>query len=249
MATLNEIIYIMKNEINDYSNDYKVSNRQFEFMINYLRSTLIRQSINKGRGISSNIIQNLGPVPVHRENITGDPSISMAGDIITTVDKIPHPLEANDKDLFTYVGGLDRRTPFDYSNRSYASHWAPYNKYTGGLKKSFFRDSKMYVTGCKSLPIQAIWIDGVFEDPREVYNFQNSHAGNTCAPTFSEQPYPLSEYMITTIANMIKKGELDMKFYLNRDTKNDGAANEQPQRMGNYGYGGQGYGGQGNQQY
>lgn len=227
MATLNEIIYILKNEINDYSNDYKVSNRQFEFMINFLRGELIRQKGNKDKRMSSNIMQNLGPVPMSRYNITDDSSMSLAGDILCSVNNIPHPLETDSKDLFTYIGGIDRRSPFDYSNRAYASHWSQYNKYTGGYKKSFYRDSKIYVTGDDNLLIQNIWVEGIFEDPREVYNFKINHASVLCAPTFAEEPYPMSEYMIHIITSMIKKGELDLKFVLSRDNKNDGSTGEQ----------------------
>lgn len=247
MATLNEIIYILKNEINDYSNDYKVSNRQFEFMINYLRATLIKRDVDKKKTLSSNVIQNLGPVPTSPHNITDNPNIP-AGNILCTTDTIPHPIETNDKDIFTYIGGLDRRSPYEFTNRSYGLHWSAFNKYTSGLKRSYFRDSKIYVTGDNSLPVDHIWIEGVFEDPRDVYNYMLAHKDPACTVAFEEMPYPLSEYMIETMTTMIKKGELDMKFTQPRDNVNNGAdasPNESIKPMMNNGYGNQGYGNQG----
>lgn len=250
MATLNEIIYILKNEINDYSNDYKVSNRQFEFMINYLRSTLIKRDLDKKKSLSSNVIQNLGPVPMGTFDVT-ETSVVPAGCILRSLEELPHPLETNDKDIFTYVGGLDKRSPFDFTNRAYSSHWSAFNKYTSNLKRSYFRDSRMYVTGGSVLNISNIWIEGVFEDPRDVYNFMLAHKNPTCSKAFEEQPYPLSEYMIEAMTTMIKKGELDLKFTQPRDNMNNGAdptPNEsiKPQMYGNnQGYGNQGYGNQG----
>lgn len=251
MATLNEIIYILKNEINDYSAEYKVSNRQFEFMVNYVRSTLIKRDHDKGKSLSSNVIQNLGPVPMGRVNKSGEPANTLAGEILTTVSTIPHPLECNAKDLITYVGGTDRESPFDFSNRSYAAHWAKYNAYTSGLKKSFYRDGRIYVTGDKSLAIKQLWIEGVFEDPRDVYNFKIANHGSVPPIDYAELPYPMSEYMIEAMTAMIKKGELDMKLTIARDNVNNGAdakpnetVNTNGYGMGgmNNGYGNQGYG-------
>jgi|GEM_PF-6554510 len=224
MATLNEIIYILKNEINDYSNDYKVSNRQFEFMINTWRARLIKQDIDKKKQLSSNVIQNLGPVPMIRQNITDNPLIP-AGDILASVSMIPNPLETNDRDLFTYIGGLDRNSPFDFSSRSYASHWSRYNPYTSSRKRSYFRDNRIYVSGCDQLPITSLWVEGVFQDPRDVWKFKNANTGTSnCAIVYEEEPYPMSEYMITILTKAIKENELDLKLALPNDTKNDGSS-------------------------
>lgn len=221
MATLNEVIYILKNETNDYANQYKVSNRQYEFMINFLRSTLVKRDQDKGKTLSSNVLQNLGVVPVQRINRTDDGTIKLGGEIIQTLTHIPHPIETNNKDVFTYIGGLDRISPFEYSNRAYSGNYSRHNKYTADLRRSYYRDGRIYITGGDILALQSIWIEGVFEDPREVWTFKQSQLGNTCAPAFEDEPYPISEYMIEAMTTMIKKGELDMKFVLPRNNVND----------------------------
>lgn len=249
MATLNEIIYILKNEINDYSAEYKVSNRQFEFMINYIRAVLIKRDHDKGKSLSSNVIQNLGIVPMNSVNKSGDPANTLAGQILTTVNTIPHPLECNNKDIFTYIGGLDRMTPYDFSSRSYAGNWSQYNAYTSGLNKSYYRDGRIYVTGNNSLTLTTLWIEGVFEDPRDVYKFKITSSGITPLQPYEELAYPMSEYMIESMTAMIKKGELDMKMTLARDNVNNGADAKPNDTIATNGYGmggmNQGYGNQG----
>ena len=57
--TINELIYNIRNQIKQARpDDIQISDRQIEFMCNYIREKLIVQQLQKGRSISSNIKQD-----------------------------------------------------------------------------------------------------------------------------------------------------------------------------------------------
>ena len=95
------VVCNLKNLIKDKSDDIMLSDRQIEFMINYLREKLIVQQLQKGRSISSNIKQDLGQIALSKVD-SNDGSLVTGKNILRTSTTIPQPVELDHQDLLTY---------------------------------------------------------------------------------------------------------------------------------------------------
>lgn len=219
--TLQQIIYNLRNLIKDAkSDDVKISDRQFEYLINYVRSRLIKQEIDKGKSISENIKQDLGQIqvaPVDSTELTG---VTIGQTLYKTLNKLPSFIELNYKDGVVYVGGMDRVTPFQFTTKAYAN-WSRYSKYASREKHTFLRDNYMYVLVNPPTTLKYINIQGVFEDPRAAWEFANP----TQVYDSNINTYPISSWMIETLNELIVTKDLNMFFQLPQDTKNDAASN------------------------
>jgi len=216
MIKLSEIIYNLKGIIRDNkSDDVKITNRQLEFMINYVRARLIRQDVNKNRPISENIIQPLGVIPVNLVNATDVPGINTK--ILRTSVKIPKPIEVADKDLILYVGGTDGLNGFDIVSKAQAK-WSKYNKYTKCGKRAYYRNGYIYLSGADAKVVDSIYVEGVWENPREVALFTAN--GDYCYD-INVDGYPLSMHMIETINELLMGKEFTMMLQLSEDYENN----------------------------
>ena len=99
--TINQIIYNLRKLLKDTSDDIKLSDRNFEFIINYLREKLIVQQIQKGRSISSNIKQDLGQVLVEKVDMNDSGFVNVKKGIFINVLPIPKPIELDQNDAIT----------------------------------------------------------------------------------------------------------------------------------------------------
>lgn len=216
--TINQLIFNIRNLIRDAKHDdYKISNRQIEFIINYVRAKLIRQDISKGRTISGNIIQDLGNVKLVKVDKSNS-SITTGLPILRTEQKIPKPLELEYNDAITYVGGIDKLSPFQFSTKSF-SNWQEHSKYGNKNKFAYYYDGYMFIKNC-DISLKYINIAGVFENPREVSKFK-SPTGSSCYDPDIED-YPISGNMIQALSKIIMSEDLRLLLTLPEDTVNDG---------------------------
>lgn len=219
--TLNQIIYNLRNLIKDAkSDDVKISDRQFEYLINYVRARLIKQEIDKGKTISENIKQDLGKIVVTPVDSTELAGITV-GTTLYKTSVLPNFVELNYKDCVVYVGGMDRVSPFQFTTKAYA-HWSKHSKYASKEKHAFLRDKCMYVLASPSATLKNINIQGVFETPREAFEFGNPGVNFDVNST----EYPISSWMIETLNELIITKDLNIFFQLPQDTKNDAASND-----------------------
>lgn len=217
MATIRELVYNLKEQIKDRSDDILLSDRQVEFMINYLREKLIVQQLQKGRSVSSNIKQDLGQVPVQIVD-RNDGTITTDRTILRTVNKIPQPIELDQKDLLTYIGGLDKQSPYTYKTKANAK-WNKYNKYASKTPLVYYSNGYIYITNCSNPNLKYINIEGVFSNPRDVHKFKYPN-GNPCYNPDIDN-YPISGRMIDIIMDMIKTKELNLFMQIVEDSTND----------------------------
>lgn len=238
--TINQIIYNLRNLIKDAkSDDIKISDRQFEFVINYIRARLIAQDINKGKTISENIKQDLGVVTLIKVDPAETSGINTKQIILRSNLKIPKPLEFNFKDAIIYVGGVDKSTPFQFSTKA-ISGWQEFSKYSSKHRYAYLKDGYMYVVG-PDTNLTKINIQGVFENPREATLFTDGVGNPVYDPDIDN--YPISALMIQTLNELFIAKELNYFFQLPQDNTNDGNPDEgKPQLRGQtqnrYGYSG-----------
>lgn len=218
MATIKEIIYNIRGQIKQARpDDLNISDRQLEFMVNYIREKLIVQQLQKGRSISSNIKQDLGQVPLQIVD-KADGTIVVNKNILRTVNKIPHPIELDQQDLFTYVGGLDKQSGFTYKTKANA-RWNQYNKYASKEPLAYYSNGYMYITNCATPGLKWINIEGVFANPREVQKFKFP-TGNPCYNPDVDN-YPISGRMIDMLNEIIKTKELNVFLQIAEDSTNN----------------------------
>lgn len=200
--TLNQIIYNIRNLIKDSrSDDLKLTDRQLEYIINYVRARLIRQDLEKGRSLSDNVLQAL------TVSLSGTPLVS---------NVLPTPLELHQSDAITYVGGADLTSPIQFTTRAQAG-WKQHSKYAAKNDMAFLHEGKLHVLGTRAAgPVTVV---GIWEDPRAVYEYATpgtAYDGN--------QEYPISFHMIQPLVELIVTKEINTFTQLKDDYVNDASS-------------------------
>lgn len=215
--TIKELIYNYRGLLKiARPDDLTISDRQLEFDIDYLREKLIVQQLQKGRSISSNIKQDLGQVAVQKVD-ANDGALVTGKNIFRTVNKVPKPIELDQLDLFTYVGGLDKQSPFTYKTKSNAK-WNKYSKYSSKTPLAYYSNEYIYITDCANPLLKYINIEGVFANPREVHKFKNPDGTPCYNPDIDN--YPMSGRMVDMLNDLLKK-EMNIFLQVQEDTSNN----------------------------
>lgn len=228
-TTLNQLVFDIYNtkRAGVLSDDDNISERLIEFWIRNVRSLLIRQDYQKKRSLSENIIQSLGCVLLELvDKSTCCDSITADCNILRSTQRIPQPIEVDQKDLITRIGPIDLST-HGYSIIPYSR--VPYvgsNKYTRFFTRAFVKDNYVYVMTNNDL-LEYINVQGVFEDPVEVKNF--SHCDGLPCYTDNDS-YPISSWMIPAIKEIILKSDFAMTSIAGVDNTNDSKAEYENQQ-------------------
>lgn len=222
--TIKQLIYNIRGQLKiSRPDDLNISDRQIEFMINYIREMLIVQSLQKGKSISSNIKQDLGQVPIHYIDKAADGLIVSGESIFRTDNKIPKPIELDQMDAITYVGGIDRQSGFPFKTKANA-RWNKYNRFSSKEPMSYYSDGYIFITGCENPLLKWINIEGIFFNPREVSKFKQKDGTPCYNPDVDD--YPISGKMISALNTIIKGKELDIFLQIAEKDSND-ASSEQ----------------------
>lgn len=222
MATINELIYNIRMEIKDFkSDDIKLSDRNIEFLINFLRVKLIRQDVQKHKSVSPNYEQSLGVVDLEAVDTSEDSDYKTGSYILRSVKDIPTPIDVNGSELITRVSGLDGLSRIDFTSEAIANkkRWL---KYASKRIAAYYSGNKLYIAGCPT-ELESISVTGVFENPREVANFKRKDGDPCYNPNVDR--YPISAHMIDMINSLVKSQELNLYFQLIEDKINDGQSN------------------------
>lgn len=214
--TLSQIIRNLKKIIKDTSDDYQISDYQMIYIVNYIRDFLIRQDYEKGRSLSSNIIQGLKNVEFESVDKAESTVTEADENIFKSVLEIPKPIEVYNSDLITYVGGVNKTEPIQFTTsvRAYRDRWA---RHTSKLQRAYLRDSHMYIEGCEDWA-KYNYIEGVFSNPVDVWVFNGE---TTWDDPDLDREYPMSGHMITTLNNLILNKELNLIKILPDDNLNN----------------------------
>src|SRR5690606_10008233 len=127
--TIAELIYNVRMEIKDFkSDDIKLSDRNIEFLINFLRVKLIRQDVQKNKSVSPNYEQSLGVIDLEVVDTSEDSDYKTGSNILRSIKEIPIPVDVDGSELITRVSGLDGLTRIDFTSEAQANkkRWLKY---------------------------------------------------------------------------------------------------------------------------
>ena len=219
---LSKIIYTIQELRSKFSqsDDNPLSDRQVLFILNYYRSFLIRQDMEKARPLSPFIIQELTLDLEKVDKVISpmDPAFKSGDKILRTTIEIPKPIEGYMRDYLTYVGRADfedRWTQLDLQSLGSVS----YTRHAGRFPRWFARENHIYVKFPPTCTVKKILVRGVFEEPEIVAKLNKK-----IAPfTGMEWDYPISNNMLSTIIKMLEESEFRFTFAIPKDHENDGS--------------------------
>ena len=214
---LSKIIYTIQELRSKFSqsDDNPLSDRQVLFILNYYRSFLIRQDMEKGRPLSPFIIQE---VTLDLEKVDKGIGFVTKDMILRTKITIPKPIEGHMHDYLTYVGRADfedRWTQLDLQSLKSVS----YTRHAGRFPRWFARENFIYVKFPPTCTTSKVLIRGVFEEPELVAKL----AGKIAPFVGQEWDYPISNNMLSTIIRMLEESEFKFTFAIPKDNENDGS--------------------------
>ena len=214
---LSKIIYNIQELRSKFSqsDDNPLSDRQVLFILNYYRSFLIRQDMEKGRPLSPFIIQEL---TLDLEKVDKGIGFVTGDKILRTKIEIPKPIEGHMHDYLTYVGRADfedRWTQLDLQSLKSVT----YTRHAGRFPRWFARESYIYVKFPSTCTIKKVLVRGVFEEPELVAKL----AGKILPFQGQEWDYPISNNMLSTIIKMLEDSEFRFTFAIPKDNENDGS--------------------------
>ena len=214
---LSKIVYSIQDLRSKFSqsDDNPLSDRQVLFILNYYRSFLIRQDMEKGRPLSPFVMQEL---TLDLEKVDKGIGFTTNDKILRTVIEIPKPIEGHMHDYLTYVGRVDfedRWTQLDLQSLKSVN----YTRHAGRFPRWFARESKIYVKFPPTCTVKKVLIRGVFEEPELVAKL----AGKIGPFQGQEWDYPISNNMLSTIMRMLEESEFRFTFAIPKDHENDGS--------------------------
>lgn len=228
MATINELIYKVKNLIHGGlgSDDSSISDELVLSFFNTERARLIKEEADKKRLTGAILIQDLGCVEIRcadKVECCNFPELESQEYIHKTVKQIPTPLYGTFEGLsnpamITYIGLVTKDKPFEFTS-STITRWAKYKKWTSKIPRAYYLDKYIYITNLYPSNIRFINIQGIFENPLAVSEF-NDCSGKVCFSNDSD--YPITPYLESPLIQMVM--DKYMQYLMQpglRDTKND----------------------------
>lgn len=203
--TLDEIAYNLLNILRGgrSSNDEHISINQIKFNVQHYRAMFIRRDYAKHGIVSKTLEQDLGCIPLIK--VDGSRCCNLPSDcpVYRTDVKMPKPVRFNLQDAFTFIGKPDGTGAIP-KVEPYMVEFLMYDKYTSDRPKYYMIDEYIYVYNPGGM--EYINVRGVFEDPREVHNF-NTCDGQCYDP---QSDYPLPADMLSAINMGLLQGELQL---------------------------------------
>lgn len=227
-----EIIYNIRNLIAGgiTSDDTKLSNEQWSFIIDYYRAKLFKQEVDRGKTIITLYDQPLGLVDLIQTDRNECCLLPFKGScILRTRLKIPTPLQTGNDLNITHVG-LVNGTPIMHDKIN-AIQWSLSNKYTGKEPKWYYYNGYIYLVNPPSDMIDTIVIRGVFQDPSDAVKFKTCDCTSNGLDCSAFSPfnieYPMPMAMVDTIVKLIVQTEVNilksMSNELTNDSRDDGS--------------------------
>jgi hypothetical protein len=223
-TTLNKIAYKALNRIRpELSDDEAIDIRQLKDEVIALRALFIRNEQNKNRSIDQHIEQTLcATLEVADRSVCT--AVPVGCSILRTDRQIPNPIELHFSDGITDVGSIDNlEIPFSYipyKRVRYAGN-GRYNKET---VFAFLFDDRMYFFSKENTLHKYMTharITGVFEDPREVGDFQFTDSSSCYT---DDSTFPVNRWMEDYIVNALVERYIPT-IQLPVDPTNDGTHN------------------------
>lgn len=206
--------------------------REIAAEVHKQRALLIRNELNKGRTVDSNIIQDLGCVQLAVADRAECCDIDLDCDILRTSLTIPNAIELHHSNTL-WVGPVDK---LDYSFSFLPlerAKWAGNGKHNKRSIFAYLNNSRIYIFNKENniqKMLQYINVRGVFEDPSQAARFSNCSSGSTCYNANTSN-YPVNSWMLPYLeAQVIQNLTGKLRFPV--DTTNDSSSNPTPQQGG-----------------
>lgn len=216
--TKREIVQSFKNLYANgrQTDDVRISDRQWSFIVDYHRAQLIRQQVEKGQSLNENLIQELGAYNETTKQRELKVPKQANGRWYTDLP-IPQAVEVYQQNLLTFVGTIYGEA-FQKTNQQRAQ-WEQYAKYTAKKPKWFQLGNILHLLTPPSPTLNIITVKGVFERPLEVLRYNKQQV-----PEIDEldYEYPISAVMLDTLYQLMAERELKLSIALPKDLVNDG---------------------------
>jgi len=227
-VTLNQIAYGLLEEVRaKLGDDTDLSLDQVKDQIHDIRATLLKQKFDKNlRVIDDAFTQPLGALEIESVDSSIHSTITSGRYVFRTVEEIPPTIERRN-----YEGTITRVGPADQLATSYnlvsyeRALYSGNGRFNKDMIFAFLKDDKIHVisnSGAYHKAVQFIEIRGVFQNPEQVARFTDSSGSSL---TFSDEAYPITRNMRSTIEGMILKERLGIKAQAPSDKVNDGEEN------------------------
>lgn len=197
MSTARELIYNIKSILRGglITDDDKISDRQIMFVIDSIRSTLLRRQYDSGQSISDNHIQTIKCLELEEVDTAFSSTFPSDCKVYKTALQIPKPIEAKAKDLILSVG------PSEFGLTGY--EFIPYSRLPYARNTKFKRPLAVLFNGyiyVLDAPYTVnISVSGVFESPNSLAEY-NDCGGTACFSWDSQ--YPISAHLIDALTRM-----------------------------------------------
>jgi len=216
--TLHEIAYNLLNLVRGgrSNHDEHISLEQIKFNIKHYRAVFIRRDYAKNGFNSRHIEQDLGCVNLEAVDATQCCNLPSTCTVYKSVKSIPKTIRYNFEEAITYVGDITgtNTIPLVDSNMI---QFLPYDKYTKDNYKAYMINDFLYIYNANGL--ETINIRGVFENPKDVTEFNDCIQGGCYDENLSDFPIPMD--MLNLINQGILNGELKLLATSLSDTTND----------------------------
>jgi len=200
-----DILKILKGSVINSSDP--ISKRQLEDWVHQYRAKLIAQDINKRYYANPDYIQIIKDYPLENTH---------ANDLWRTVNKLPKTIDLRFKSGITWLGNYATREEYTKVPQGREMFQA-YKRYTSGSRIAFLEDGYVFVNN-PDADITAVTIKGIFENPMEVIRLANPDADGS-------EPYPIPNSKVTTLKEMILKGEFGIEVAAPIDVTDDSKHN------------------------
>ena len=214
MATLNEIIYNIKNLRGGgtETDDSKLTRRQLEFIINHFRAELATQRTNQGKSLEGFIQDLTGEKFIPTKDFR---AVGTDVSILKSATTIPIPVVGYSGFVIPFVGLRDEYYGYQKSTvRTFnleLEHPFIQNTY-------FVVNNYMYIATKNRSTQREVFIRGVFADPREALRGE----GDINLEFGFDWNYPIPEGTISQLNSLIINNEYRWMNMLPADQLNNG---------------------------
>jgi hypothetical protein len=210
MATLKQLNYNIRNQIRAgiLSDDERIQQEQVDFIIHYVRALFIKQSLDKKQTIDPVIYQSVC-IDLDLVDKSECPEIKTNCIILRSKLTIPNILRLNHGLGIIEVTAVDGSQSYPVISLSRA-RWSKYNKYTGSVKRVFFKNNYLYMLN--DVYQEKLSLTAIYTNPVDA----NSQS---CTPDMDEYPIPVD--MIDGLTNYITRNILMLSLLVKSDEAND----------------------------
>jgi len=223
-VTLNEIAYsILETIRGKIGDDDNISTDQIKDMVHSTRARLLKQKFDKNlRVIDDGYTQSLGTIELELVDSSVHPTIPSDKFMLKTTVDIPETVDRrNYEGTFTRIGPADRLSK-KFNLVSYDRAIASGNgRFNRNEVYAFLLDSRIYLisNSIYHKPIQYIDVIGVFQNPTQVAQFNDSNGDSLYS---DDGRYPISRAMRDDLENIIIKERIAPQSQAASDVVNDG---------------------------